>query len=158
MGFHPSIGRRKKITKLYSISFINGRVKAEYERVDRKRDNEEKRTILHWAVLCHQSSSTISTLLTQNASIINEETESGDSALLIAAEKGQAEIVDLLIWHGAFINAHNTSSGATALLLAVEHGHKDVVDVLLEHGAKRNISRYHDRFEGDAPIHAAEVV
>ena len=55
------------------------------------------------------------------------------SAIIQAAEYGHAEIVRLLIEHGADVNA--TKTGATALMLAAAKGRAEIVNMLLEAGA-----------------------
>ena len=129
--------------------------------VDHKKTDSNKRTILHWAILCHQPASTVELLILQGADI--NVVAAGGNALRLAAEEGQAEIVELLITqYHADINARS-AKGATALLLAIENGHKNVVDVLLKHNADINIplqtdGDYHKKFNvvaGDTPLHVA---
>ena len=57
------------------------------------------------------------------------------TALSFAADRGQAEIVTLLLERGADVNAKDTFYGATALLWAAQNGHAEVARVLLARGA-----------------------
>ncbi len=65
--------------------------------------------------------------------------------LLIAAENGQTEIVDLLLKKGADINARDRTNGAplsqgnSALILAAAMNHLDTVQLLLAQSKKPNI-------------------
>lgn len=63
----------------------------------------------------------------------------GYSALMLAASNNFAEIVELLIQHGADINRIELSHGWTALIWAAKLGHKETVDVLLKHQADRSV-------------------
>lgn len=79
---------------------------------------------------------------------------SGEMALILAAESGKWDIIEILIDHGADVNAMrkkyvcqsfkiNTtmtgSSGELVLILAVERGKWDIIDILVDHGADLNI-------------------
>lgn len=121
-----------------------------------------KNKVLHWAIHCHQSTNTISRLISQGADI-NAVVSGGCDALHLASEQGQAAIAELLITeYHADINSCS-GLGATPILLAIEHGHQDVVDVLLKHNADvsiplRNSGLYHAQFKveaGDTPLQAA---
>lgn len=62
-----------------------------------------------------------------------------DAGLPIAAEKGNAKAVALLLRAGAHVNAKTPSgrfSGATPLLIAAEKGHAEVVRILIEASAE----------------------
>jgi len=54
---------------------------------------------------------------------------------MMAAQSGNAEVVDLLLEHGASVNAVS-SHGMTALTLAESAGHFQVVRRLWKAGAK----------------------
>jgi len=61
--------------------------------------------------------------------------------LSIAAQKGDIEIVRILLDNGASINAMENSKDApgwTALMYAIEEGHVEVVKLLLDRKAKKN--------------------
>jgi ankyrin repeat protein len=61
-----------------------------------------------------------------------------NTALILAAEKGYAEVVKALLDKGADINVRS-DDGSTALILAAEEGHEDVVKALLDKGADINL-------------------
>jgi ankyrin repeat protein len=123
--------------------------------------DKKKRTILHWAILCHQPVTTIDSLIQQGADI-NAMAASGFNAFWLAVEQGEAEIVECLINKGAKVN-ELSPAGATAIFCAIENGRKNVVDVLLKHNADLSIALqevgiYHKKFNvvvGDTPLHVA---
>ena len=57
--------------------------------------------------------------------------------LMLAAQNGHMQIVELLLKRGADINLQN-SGGLAALNAAAYHGRERMVDVLLQHGAELN--------------------
>lgn len=57
------------------------------------------------------------------------------TALSFAADRGQADIVTLLLERGADVDAKDTFYGATALNWAAQNGHAEVARVLLARGA-----------------------
>ena len=59
---------------------------------------------------------------------------SGCTLLLIAAEHGHKEIVELLLKRGAEADARD-GEDCTALMAAAAHGHEQVAEMLLRHGA-----------------------
>ena len=58
----------------------------------------------------------------------------GATALILASQNGNAEIVKLLLEKGSDINLQR-SDGFSALMAAVKDGHADVAKLLLEKGA-----------------------
>lgn len=71
--------------------------------------------------------------------LLNERDESGLAAIHWAADRGHANILDLLLTHGADVNLVDGDCGQTALHYAVSCGHLDSVKVLLKHGADQSI-------------------
>ena len=55
-----------------------------------------------------------------------------------AARTGNAEIVRLLIEHGADVKAKGEVYGETALVWAAQENHADAAQVLIAHGAEVN--------------------
>ena len=70
----------------------------------------------------------------------NVNTRSGDgmTALHWAAERGDADIVAMLVDAGANVDATTRLGDYTPLLLAAKDGHAPVVELLLEAGADAN--------------------
>ena len=66
---------------------------------------------------------------------VEDENEYGDTALIVASEKGYSEIVTILIRElGANVNAINNMN-TTALHFAAYEGHLSVVEILVKNGA-----------------------
>ena len=64
------------------------------------------------------------------------------TALMMAAEKGDVKLIEMLLKHGADVNAQVTSShnkGNTALMFAAHKQNANVVEMLLKHGANPNL-------------------
>jgi len=73
-----------------------------------------------------------------NIAVVNHQDANNNTPLLIAAERGNAEIVEMLLVGGADANFQNIWYW-TPLLIAVEGGHAKIVEMLLEHGADVNL-------------------
>merc|ERR1712062_152748 len=58
----------------------------------------------------------------------------GNTPLIVAAENGQAAIVEYLIKNKADLNAQN-NDGKSPIVIAKENGHETVVKQLMDHGA-----------------------
>ncbi len=75
-----------------------------------------------------------------NASAVGElaqyHREELDSALLLAAISGKAEVIDSLTNYGASVYAQ-MEDGRTALMLAAQNGHREAVALLIDIGASR---------------------
>lgn len=68
------------------------------------------------------------------AAVLNEPNEVGETALLIAAEKGFIDVVVELLNHSDKESlARKNKSGFDALHVAAKEGHRDIVKVLLDH-------------------------
>jgi hypothetical protein len=70
---------------------------------------------------------------------VNELDKKGSTALIHACGQGQADMVRLLIKHGADATIP-ARSGATALWAAISQAHTEVLEELLQHGADVNQS------------------
>ncbi len=70
---------------------------------------------------------------------VNGMNKNGWSALMIAASKGNVDILKLLIENGAALDVRKYQGGQTALIFAAHWGHADVVRHLIARGANLNI-------------------
>ena len=62
----------------------------------------------------------------------------GETTLMIAAEAGSVEVVEMLIAQGADVNAVESRKGQTALMWAAAENYSDVVHALAALGAEIN--------------------
>ncbi|MDI9336409.1 MAG: ankyrin repeat domain-containing protein [Gammaproteobacteria bacterium] len=92
--------------------------------------NPQGQPALHWAVL-HRAKNVVEFLLEQAELDLDQPNEHGESALMLAALTGQADLVELFISKGAEIN----QPGWTALHYAVTNGHLEIARYLLENAA-----------------------
>ncbi|VDN98594.1 unnamed protein product [Rodentolepis nana] len=92
--------------------------------------------------------------LLERGANVNVETTNGETAILVAAEKGNEESVELLLQKDAIIDVVN-NDGETPLMLACRSGHLEVVRVLLDYGAKIFLTKWPD-FEFSA-LHYATL-
>ena len=72
-----------------------------------------------------------------NALLTGKDTKTrrGDTALIVAARWGHADIVRILLEAGAKVNAKN-QNGTTALMAAERGGYDEIVEMLKKSGAK----------------------
>jgi ankyrin repeat protein len=113
-------------------------VKTLIEHGANKEDSSEETydtTPIIWATLWNQV--TIVDFLIEENVNINHTTKKGQTALLIACEKGYTDIVISLILAGAFVN-QATSKGDTPLSQACQEGNLEIVNALLEYDANIN--------------------
>ncbi len=82
------------------------------------------------------SEASLSAVISSGISV-NTADNDGVTALMEAADDGNAEAARLLIKHGANVNVAD-EDGDTALMMAADEGHTQVVRVLLEAGADVN--------------------
>ncbi len=71
---------------------------------------------------------------TESAKILNETDAQGNTALMMAAQAGKADIVSLLIKNKAQLDIQN-KKGQTALILAIDHQQTEVAEQLILAGA-----------------------
>ena len=108
------------------------------------------KSILHWAILCHQSEAIIEQLILLGANVNAHAL--GESPLYIAAKNGYLGIVKTLLEHGVSINdAENFFNHETALHAATQKGHLAVANMLLTCGANIDATTY----DGKTPLHLA---
>lgn len=72
---------------------------------------------------------------------VDQRDAAGRTALMVAAENGRLQIVNLLLSKGADLNAHDNRFGSTAVMLAAYSGHEDIVEILIHNGADVNAAR-----------------
>lgn len=70
-------------------------------------------------------------LLRRGVSTINEQDSDGRTALHVAVQSGDEEMVETLMKHGADPKAVN-KHGLDALHFAVKQGHEEIVEILLD--------------------------
>lgn len=71
---------------------------------------------------------------TETAKNLNETDAQGNTAIMLAAQTGKAEIVNLLIKNKAQLDIQN-KKGQTALILAIDHQQTEVAELLIQAGA-----------------------
>jgi ankyrin repeat protein len=80
-----------------------------------------------------------------------EDVNEKERPLVLAAEKGNIDIVKLLLEHGADVNGTESKYGSAPLHFAAQKGYLDVVKLLLDYGA--DINQLND--QGTTPLHFA---
>lgn len=75
------------------------------------------------------------TLLIEHGADVNTANNNGFTPLFVAIEKGNPELVALLLKNGADVNAIHKDGWFTPLFSAVEQGNPEIVALLLKHGA-----------------------
>ena len=80
-------------------------------------------------------------LIAQGADV-NAEDKSGWTPLTIAASKGQAGVIEVLLANGADVNRAKSKDGLTALMAAAAFGHTDSVTALIAGGANVNATNH----------------
>ena len=113
-------------------------------------------------------------LLIDKGADVNAKTDDGMTALIVAAENGQADVAKLLIDKGADINVKNPETdslnnlGFTPLMYAAFWGRMDIVKLLLDKGADLNakdfkgntaekLARQYDHYDIAAVLKKAEA-
>lgn len=91
--------------------------------------------------------------LLKNVANIFLRNSKGDTALHIAAENGQKNIITALIKNEKSLIEEKTENGATALYIASQHGHVSAVEELLSFGANPD----NDNPRGISPLMMASV-
>lgn len=80
-------------------------------------------------------------LIAQGA-LVNQTRPCGTTPLYVASERGNAEIVKILLNNGAEPNKSRTDDGSSPLFIACESGFHPVAKLLLENGANINMTCY----------------
>ncbi len=81
----------------------------------------------------------IAELLLEKNADVDAGKPSGNAPLHAAAYRGEVQVAQLLLRHGANVNAQIGESGRTPLHIAVERRNRELVEVLLKAGADSNI-------------------
>lgn len=95
-------------------------------------------------------------LLIDRGADLNLQRSNGDTALILATEKGHTEIVKLLIDSGANLNLKN-NNGETALMIARQHNYMDIIDLIESALPVSNmvVRSVNEKGEGAAPLQKA---
>ncbi|WP_184891102.1 ankyrin repeat domain-containing protein [Candidatus Cardinium hertigii] len=80
----------------------------------------------------------------------------GDTALHLAAQYGQVDVIEALYRHNTNIdmNIRNLYNSRTPLHVAAQYGQPDAIRILLQYGAERDIQ---DNYAGFTPLHLAAL-
>ena len=83
------------------------------------------------------ASARVAELLRQDAALISAKDTDGSTPLHCATWKGHANVVEVLLAHGADVNAHNNNDhwGTTPLHAAAHGTQKAIAEMLIAHGA-----------------------
>ena len=81
----------------------------------------------------------VNMILSQDSSLLNyQQPETKETPLIVAADKGFADIAKVLIEKGANLNLQDSYKN-TALYVALKKDHKDVAELLMQKGARKDI-------------------
>ena len=111
--------------------------------------NQQPITLLHKAVY-YGNINTVKSLIDLKIDINNQNIPAESTPLLIASYLGNADIVELLLEHGAKVDLVDDEDD-TPLHCACIHGHFTIAQSLLKHGA----SVHSIDNDGDTPLHCA---
>jgi Ankyrin repeats (3 copies)/Domain of unknown function (DUF3471) len=84
-----------------------------------------------WEAVRRGDAAAVTSLLDKGAEV-NAKFRYGATALFKAAERGNVEIVKILLARGADVTVKDTFYGATAMTWALDNGHVEIVSALLE--------------------------
>lgn len=124
-----------------------------FSKCDATRVDSNRRTILHHAAFSGKVGIIMLDNILKKGVKIRAKDSDGWTALGIAANRGHADIVDVLIKLGADINSIEPVARSTPLILAAANGHTETVRKLLEAGSNM---RALDEQERTALVRAAE--
>lgn len=99
-------------------------------------NDDNQRGLLHWAAVLGKER-LVDLLLRQHKFNIDDEDDTGATALTLAALKGSHEICQQLLDHGADVN-HQNKNGHNAVQYAGSKNHQQVLLLLLERGGDVN--------------------
>lgn len=81
----------------------------------------------------HGSNNVAEVLLTKTALPVNFQGQTGNTALMFAAQWGNRAMVQYLLDNGADVGLKNTA-GESAVALALKNGHRDIAVLLRSYG------------------------
>lgn len=81
----------------------------------------------------HQNKSNLVKSFIENHIDIETKDYNGNTALILAASKGNVEITKSLLDHNANVNVREKEFGCTPLILAAKNGHYEIVSLLINH-------------------------
>ena len=132
---HP---RRSNQTAL-SVAAGEGKVDIvrallDHDGLDAYRKDANNNTALLVAIRDGQTSTVMQILDHEGTAVqLDSVNWTGSSALMLAAEHGQKEVVDKLLSKGANPSLRDNEGGGTALLRAIDNGHVSIVESMLRH-------------------------
>ncbi|XP_052083811.1 uncharacterized protein LOC127721184 isoform X2 [Mytilus californianus] len=100
-------------------------------------DENDKRYYPIFIFVCFTGNLKLVKFLHKKRLIYPKKTESGESALWVAAYSGQIDVLEFLIAKGFHINSVNKQN-VTPLFIASQRGHVDIVKLLIQNGADVN--------------------
>ena len=104
-----------------------------------KRDSQDGKQKRLYEAAIDGDAETVKELLNEGVNPDGYLGEDGSSALLLCSERGEADVVFMLLYSGASVN-HQRQDGASALIAASAFGRINAVNLLLENGA--NVDLY----------------
>ncbi len=112
--------------------------------IEHKADSNSKSSIIGWTALMYaillESLAIFDELLTAQDIQVDVKNNDGATALIIAASRGQYEMVKRLIAKNANLDISDTN-GTTALMFAITNRHTNVARELIDKGANINLRR-----------------
>lgn len=104
---------------------------------DLTKKDHQTRTLLHWAILCHQSANTIEELITHGADV-NAKMSTAKftgNVIHLASKEGHLSGVKSLLEHQPTLRDHPDLLGQTPLMWAISEGHTKLVAYLIQQEA-----------------------
>lgn len=170
-------GHQTLLNYFYQLAIEEHRVRSNVNtaRAEDENDNDDdnyERTLLHWAILCHQSAETVRNLILQQGEKVDAIWMYNTTPLYLAALEGLFDIVQVLLNNHAdvddkrfnnnnedesndendYSDKYRDDDGKTPLSIAIEMGHRDIAELLLNNNANPHAARFKD---GATPLYIA---